>query len=300
MNKPKLSIIILNYNTKDVLRDCLNSLKSVQDEISFEVIVPDNASSDGSPEMVEKEFPWVKVIRTGGNWGFAIGNNKARPEAKGEYILFLNSDTLVKPGVLSQTVKYLEGHQDVGALSCRLVLANGNLDKDARRRFPTPAISLSRLLGLEKIFPNLKFLGKYYYDDVPENKIQEVEVIQGAYFLAKKETLDKVDWFSEDYFLDGEDIDLCWKIKDLGLKIIYYPEVSIIHLKGVSKGKNKNAKKKPSVQERIKIRLSGVNSMEIFYRKRMWKKYPLILNLLVLLGINLLKLVRLVKVILSL
>lgn len=300
MNNPKLSIIVLSYNTKDILRDCLISLKKVENEVSFEVIVPDNASTDDSPEMVEKEFPWVKVVRTGGNLGFARGNNKARKEAKGEYILFLNSDTIMKPKVLSETIKYLEENKDVGALSCRLVLADGGLDKDARRRFPTPTISLCRLSGLSKFFPNLKSLGRYYYDDVPEDKLQEVEVIQGAYFLTKKEILDKVNWFSEEYFLDGEDIDLCWKIKEEGYKIIYYPKVSIIHLKGASKGKNKTIKKKPPLKERIKFRLSSVNSMEIFYRKRMWKKYPLVVNIVVLVGINLLKLVRLIKVILSL
>lgn len=300
MNNPKLSIIVLSYNTKDILRNCLESLKKVEKEVFFEVIVPDNASTNGSPEIVEKEFPWVQLIRTGGNLGFARGNNKARKEAKGEYILFLNSDTIMKPGVLSETIKYLEDHKDVGALSCRLVLANGSLDKDARRRFPTPGISLPRLLGLAKILPNLKSLGKYYYDDIPEDKIQEVEVIQGAYFLTKKEILNKVNWFSEEYFLDGEDIDLCWKIKEEGYKIIYYPEVSIIHLKGASKGKNKAIKKKPPLKERIKFRLSSVNSMEIFYRKRLWEKYPLPLNIVVLVGINLLKLIRLIKVVLSL
>ena len=121
-------------------------------------------------------------------------------------------------------------------------------------------------------------------------------MIQGAYFLAPKRVLDSVDWFDEDYFLDGEDIDLCWKIRKKNYKIMYYPKVSILHLKGASKGKHKKTQKKVPIASKLKFRLSGVNSMEIFYRKRMWNEYPLILNYMVVAGIKAMKLVRMVKV----
>ncbi|MEK7112080.1 MAG: glycosyltransferase family 2 protein [Patescibacteria group bacterium] len=299
MKRPKLSIIILNYNTVNLTRDCLASIKKNRNEVPHEIIVSDNGSTDGSIEMIKKEFPWVKLIENGANLGFAKGNNRARKFAKGKYVLFLNTDTIVKKGTLRETVKYMDEHPDVGALSCRLVLADTSLDRDARRGFPTPWVSLTHFSGLDKIFPNSRLLAKYWYGGVPEDRVQEVDVIQGAYFLSPKRLLDKVGWFDEDYFLDGEDIDLCWKITKAGYKIIYYPEAEIIHLKGATKGKNKKARVKVSLKNKIKFRISSVYSMEIFYRKRLWKNYPLLLNILVLIGIKCLKLARLIKLLLS-
>lgn len=286
MTKPELSIIILSFNTKDLLSDCLASLEKVQGELEFEVIVADNGSVDGSLEMVKKNFPWVIALDNKGNLGFARGNNMARKIAGGEYILFLNSDTIVYKNALRKSLDFLKSDRKIGAVSCKLVLANGKLDRDARRRFPTPWVSFNRLiLGNGKL---------YWYGDIPEDEVHEVDVIQGAFHLSPKKVLDEVGWFSEDYFLDGEDIDLCWKIRAKGYKIYYYPEVSILHLKGASKGKNE-AKKKVPFASRLKFRMASVNSMEIFYRKFLWEKYPLIVNLLVVGGIKILKIIRFLK-----
>lgn len=300
MTNPKLSVIILNYNTAALTRNCLASIEKNRDEVPLEVIVSDNGSSDESLEMVRREFPWVKVVENGANLGFAAGNNRARPFAKGEYILFLNTDTLVNKGTLAETVRYMDEHPEVGALSCRLVLADGkNLDKDARRGFPTPWVALTHFSGLDRLLPNSRLFAKYWYGGVPEDTVQEVDVIQGAYFISPKKLLDKVGWFDETYFLDGEDIDLCWKIHEVGKKIVYYPKVSIVHLKGATKGKNKKTKVKVSLKNKIKFRMSSVTSMEIFYRKRMWKKYPLLVNVLVVFGIKCLKGLRFIKLLLS-
>lgn len=290
--KPKLSIVILNCNTKDLLKDCLESLGKVKDEAAFEIIVSDNGSTDGSLEMLEKSFEWVKLVENKKNLGFAAGNNRARNYCKGEYVLFLNSDTIVKKNTLKKSLNYIKNNKEVGALTCKIVLPTGELDKDARRSFPTPWVALTHFSGLDRILPKSKILAKYWYGHISEDKTHEVDVLQGAYFLTRKKILDEVDWFDEDYFLDGEDIDLCWKIKEKGFKIIYYPEISIIHIK-------KATKKKESPGKRLKFRMAGVNSMEIFYKKRLWKQYPFLLNLLVLLGIKLLKLIRLVVVLLS-
>lgn len=290
MKKPELSIIILSFNTKDLLRDCLNSLKKVGDEIPFEVIVADNGSVDGSLDMTRKEFPWVILLNNKSNLGFAKGNNKARKVASGKYILFLNSDTIVYKGVLRRSVKFLEDRPGVGAMTCKLVLANGELDKDIRRRFPTPWVSFNRLiLGNGRM---------YWYESIPDTKTHEVDAIQGAYFLSPKKVLDKVNWFSEDYFLDGEDIDLCWKIREAGYKIYYYPKIKILHLKGASKGKNETKKKVP-LSSRLKFRMASVNSMEIFYKKFLWKRYPLIVSLIVLTGIKFIKLMRFIRTVLQ-
>jgi GT2 family glycosyltransferase len=299
MKNPTLSIIILSFNTKDITRDCLSSLRKVRGEVSFEIIVSDNGSTDGSVEMIKKEFSEVAVIENGENLGFSKGNNRAKKMAKGKYILFLNTDTIVKKGTLSETIRYLETHPEVGALSCRLVLPDGSLDRDARRGFPTPWVSLTHFSGLDRLFPNSKLFAKYWYGGVAEGAIQEVDVIQGAYFLSPKKVLDKVGWFDEDYYLDGEDIDLCWKIKKAGYKVIYYPKADIIHIKGSTKGKNVKTGKNIDFKSKIKFRMSGVTSMEIFYRKRLWNSYPLVLNLLVLIGIKLLRFFRLIKLLLT-
>jgi len=261
--------------------------------------VPDNGSTDGSCEMVEKKYKWANLIRINKNLGFAAGNNVAKQYCKGEFILFLNSDTLVEKGTLKKTIDYLGKNKDVGAVTCKIVLPDGSFDKDARRSFPTPWVSFTHLvLRIDKLFPKSRLFAKYWYGYISEDETHEVDVLQGAYFLTYKNILDKVGWFDEDYFLDGEDIDLCWKIKQEGLKIIYYPKVKIIHVKGASKGK-KEAKKKVPLKNRLKFRMAGVNSMEIFYRKRLWGQYPLILNIFVLLGIKLLKTIRLIQILVS-
>ena len=294
-----LAVIILSYNTKNLLQSCINSLKKSENELNFEVIVVDNSSSDGSIEMVKKEFPWVKLLINRSNLGFAAGNNTARNYCDSEFILFLNSDTLVKKHTLAKTVKYLEEHPKVGAVTCKILLPDGRLDKDARRSFITPWIGLTHLyLQLDRIFPKSRLFSQYWYGYIPENVEHEVDALQGAFFLTRKNVLDGVDWFDEDYFLDGEDIDLSWRIKEKGWKIMYYPEVSIIHIKGATKGKNKETKKYVSLKEKMKYRMSGVNSMEIFVRKRLWKKHPLVFNLFVLSGIRLLKVIRFTKLVL--
>lgn len=293
---PELSIIILNYNTKELLRECLSSIKKYEEEIPLEVIVSDNASTDGSPDMVRREFPWVRLVE-GENEGFAKGNNRAKNLVRGKMVLFLNPDTVVKKDVFFKTARYLKENKSVGAVSCKLVLPSGEMDKDTRRSFPTPWVSFSHLiLKSDRIFPKSPLFAKYWYGYIPENVTHPVDTIQGAFFLSWKKILDKVDWFDEGYFFDGEDIDLCWQIRKAGYKIVYFPEVSVIHVKGVTKGKSKRWKHKVPLKQRIKIRLAGVNSMERFYRKNLWKKYPLAFNFFMILAIKIFKIVRWVSV----
>lgn len=287
MVKPKLTVIILNYNTKELLNDCLNSVKDNMNEVSVEVIVSDNSSTDGSQYMIKKNFPWVKFVE-GENEGFSKGNNRARPYVNGEMVLFLNPDTVVYKDVFAKTVRYLDEHPKVGALTCKLILPDGSLDKDVRRKFPTPLVSFNKLV-----------LGKsydYYYEYIPDTATHEVEAIQGAFFLTYKKLLDKVGWFDERYFFDGEDVDLCYQIHKAGYSLVYYPDVYITHLKGVTKGKVKKWRFKVTDAQRKKLRLSGVASMELFYRKNLWNRYPLLFNYFVILGINLFKIIRYIKV----
>lgn len=275
-NKILLSIIILNYNTKELLENCLNSIKANISEVPTEVIVSDNNSSDGSSAMIKKSFSWVKLIE-GPNISFSNGNNRARNSVQGEYILFLNSDTLIHKNTLVKTVEYLKQNKNVGVVSCKLVLPNGELDKDARRRFPTPWISFKRLF--------LNNTKDYWYEDINENETHEVDSVEGAFLLTRKNILDKVNWLDENYLFDGEDIDLCFSIKKLGYKIVYFPEATTTHIKKATRVKI----------DSLKRRMDGVNSMEYFYKKNLWSSYPLILNCFVILGIKLLKLIRFIQ-----
>lgn len=285
MKNIELSIIIVSFNTKDVLKDCLNSLRKVKKEVSFEVIVSDNGSSDGTVELMKDDYKWVKLIDNSKNLGFARGNNLAKDVANGKYILFLNPDTLINKSTLRESLAYLKLHSDVGSMTCKILLENGKLDKDTRRSFPTPFVALTHFSGLDRIFPRSKTFAKYWYGYLDENVEHEVDVVQGAYHMTRREILDKVNWFDEDYFLDGEDIDLCWRIKELGYKIMYYPKFSIVHIKKASKKKSKSS---------LRI-TSGVKAMEIFYKKRLWDRYPFYINFLVLVGIKTLLMLRLIK-----
>ena len=282
MKQIDLSVIVVSYNTKKVLYNCLSSLKDVSYELKMEIIVVDNASTDGSPEMVKDKFESFQLIKSKENVGFSAGNNLAREKVHGKYVLFLNSDTEVPAGTLKGTVRYMELHKDVGALTCRTILPNGKDDRDARRSFPTPWVALSHFLYLDRLLPKSKLFARYWYGYISPEVEHEVDVLQGAYFLSKKDVLDSVDWFDESYFLNGEDIDLSWKIKKAGWKIKYVPEFSILHIKKASKrGKH-----------RFKNEVSGVKSMELFYRRRMWDRYPTVVNWTVIAGIHGMKVIR--------
>ncbi|MBI2103660.1 glycosyltransferase family 2 protein [Candidatus Woesebacteria bacterium] len=282
----KLSIVILNYNTKDVLLDCLGSIVANTSDLDYEIVVVDNGSSDGSVEAVKKlGIKNLKIAENTTNLGFAAGNNTARKIVGGDYVLMLNSDTLVNKSTLKETVSYIESHKDVGALGCKILLPDGTLDKDSRRSFPTPWVAFTHFSGIDRLFPKSKLFAKYWYWNRDENETHEADVLQGAFTLVRKKVLDEVGWYDEDYFLDGEDIDLCWKIKEKGWRIVYFPKASIIHIKKVTKSKFKN----------LRNIMSGVESMEIFYKKRLWNRYPLIVNLLVLFGINVVRAIRYIK-----
>ncbi len=277
----KLSVIILNYNTKDLTLKCVESVIKNTKNLDYEIILVDNGSLENFPKSSD-----YRLVTNKTNLGFAGGNNSARKFAKGEYVLFLNSDTEVEKNTLQDTVSYMDGRKDIGALTCKTFLPNGKLDRDARRSFPTPWVALTHFTGLDRIFPKSYLFAKYWYGYKSPDEIHEIDALQGAYFFTRKKILDEVDWFSEDYFLDGEDIDLSWKIQNLGYKNIYYPKVSILHIKKASKRKRS-----------LKSTLAGMNSMEIFYKKHLWENYPLLLNFIVLNAIHLMKAIRFGKAI---
>lgn len=276
----KLSIIVLNYNSGDYLINCLNSIKQVENEVAVKTIVIDNASSDGSIEKAKEKFPLFEYILNNKNLGFAAGNNIGLRQVETEYALLLNPDTQLEKGVVSFLLKFMDDNPVVGASSCKIVLPNGQVDLTAHRAFPTPLASLLYFFGNNSL---------YHLTDRDFDSIHEVDAITGAFFLTRMSILKKLDFFDEDYFLYGEDLDLCYRIKQLGFKIMYIPGVKILHNKGVSSGIKKHSQALSSADIATKKRSldSFYQTMKIFYKKHYEKKYPTVLNLLIYLGINL-------------
>jgi len=298
--KMTLSIIVSTFNIRDLLRDCLNSLEKAKPAMgkagyTFEVIVSDNGSDD-TDEMMKKYFPKMKYRRNG-NIGFAAGNNIVRNLCAGEYILMLNADTTVDENTLPESLNYMEKHKDVGAMTCRIVMTDGMLDRDARRSFPTPWIAFTHMSKLDRLFPTSKLFARYWVGYLSPDQESEADVIEGAFCLIPKKLMDKIDWYDEDYFLNGEDIDLCWKIWKEGYKIMYVPHIKISHYKGAAKGKEQ----KPGVKVNVdlatkrKVLIAGADAMKIFYTKHYKKKYPAVMTGAVLSGIWVMKQIRLFK-----
>ena len=272
-----ISVIIVNYNVKELLEQCINSILKAADGLNVEIIVVDNNSFDGSIEHLKNKFPShpsLKLIESPLNLGFAKANNLGVKEAKGEYILILNPDTILQEDTLTRSLKFYKETPGIGAMTCKLILPNGKLDLACRRSFPTPSVAVYRILGLSRIFPNSKTFGKYNLTYLDENSTYEVDAIVGAFMLIKKDVYEKVKGFDEDYFMYGEDLDLCFRIKKAGYKIYYYPHTSIIHYKGESTKKSS---------------ISYVNNfygaMQVFVKKNLNKSFW-IMNLLIRISIT--------------
>lgn len=271
-----LSIIIVNYNTKELLKQTIESVINTIEHIEYEIIVSDNDSKDGSQTMIKEEFSRVRLIENNDNLGFPKGNNVAIREAKGRYILLLNSDTKVLENCIEDCAKYMDNHKDIGALGCKLVLADGTLDHACKRGFPTPEASLFYMLKFNRLFPQNKKFAAYTMGYLSEDSINEVDSLTGAFMLVRREVIDKVGFLDERFFMYGEDIDWCYRIKSAGYKVVYYPKVTTIHYKGQSSKKKK-----------LKTIYEFHRAMILFYNKHYRKEYNFIVTLLVYIGISL-------------
>ena len=258
-----LSIIILSYNVRKLLLNCLKSIPSHAD---WETIVVDNASTDGSADLA--------TIKNKTNPGFAAGNNIGIKKSSSPFVLLLNPDTLVYPKTIETVLDYMKSHPDVGAATCRVELPNGSLDYSCHRGFPNPWNSLMHFLNISS---------SYSTKNVP-NTIHEIDALTGAFALIRRTAGDQVGWLDEDYYWNGEDIDFCYKLKEKGWKVMYLPDVKITHFKGSSAKATKNT--------RLKWALNSTDVMGVFYRKHLAQKYPFFINWAVYLGIGALKLFR--------
>ncbi|MGB4845562.1 MAG: glycosyltransferase [Ferruginibacter sp.] len=229
-----LSVIIVNYNVKYFLEQCLHSVQKACVNIDAEIIVVDNNSTDGSREFLEPLFPKVKFIWADKNTGFARANNQAAAIAKGDFILFLNPDTIIPEDCIENCLRFFKEHKEVGALGIRMIDGTGSFLKESKRAFPSPMTSLYKLSGLARLFPRSKIFSTYHLGHLDENKNHEVDVLAGAFMLVPKKILDEVGLFDERFFMYGEDVDLSFRIQKAGYKNYYFADSAIIHFKGES------------------------------------------------------------------
>ena len=236
MNKSgvNISIVIVNYNSIDYLSHCLNSINKSAGNISVEIIVVDNHSTDGSLDELISCFPGIHFILLKKNLGFGKANNIGVKESSGEYILILNPDTVLEEDTLLTMYEFMENHKDVGVAGCKVLNSDGTFQLACRRGFPTPWVSFTKLFGLQSLFPKVKLFAKYNQTYKPINETYEVDSVIGAFMFIRRSAWDRVNGFDEAFFMYGEDIDLCYRIKKSGDKIMYVYSTSIIHYKGIS------------------------------------------------------------------
>ena len=231
----KLSIIIVSYNVKDYLRQCLRSIYNTDlKEDSFEIIVIDNDSYDGTCKELTEDFDRVIFKRNNQNYGFSKAVNIGLGMARGQYVCILNPDIIVQKNTFSTLVDFFENNSNIGCVGPKILNANGTIQHSCKRSFPTPLNAISRLLGLDQIFPKSKFFGKYNLTYLNIDQIHKVDAISGAFMLFNRSLVKEIGLFDETFFMFGEDIDFCHRIKDAGYDIYYNPNSEIIHYKGES------------------------------------------------------------------
>ncbi len=257
----QLSIVIVNYNVRYFLEQCLNSVFRSGDTLDMEVFVVDNQSVDGSVDMVREKFPRVKLIANDKNLGFSKANNQAIRRANGKYVLLLNPDTVVEDDTLPKVVDFMDRHPDAGGLGVKMLDGQGRFLPESKRGLPTPGVAFCKIFGLSSLFPKSKVFGKYHLGYLDKDKTHEVDVLSGAFMLLRKEALEKTGLLDEAFFMYGEDIDLSHRIVKAGYKNYYYPDARIIHYKGESTKKSS-----------VNYVLVFYNAMIIFARKHFSRK----------------------------
>ncbi|MEN6574499.1 glycosyltransferase family 2 protein [Methanobacterium aggregans] len=276
-----LSIIVVNYRTYNLTKQTIESVLKRDHPFSYEIFLVDSASGDGSLERLEEYFSketeqgLIRFISSKENRGFAHANNQALKETDSKYVLLLNSDTVVVDDCLERCIEYMEKDERIGALGCKVLLPDGKLDKACRRSFPTVGVSFYRMTGLSKLFPKSKRFGRYNLTYLDENETYEVDCIMGAFMMVRSNTIEDVGLLDETFFMYGEDIDWCYRIRAGNWKIIYYSDAQIIHYKGGSL----NKKEKP------KMIYEFYRAMHLFYNKHYKNNYPKTVTAITYLGI---------------
>jgi O-antigen biosynthesis protein len=269
-----ISIVVVNYNVKHFLEQCLHSVFKALKNYHAEVFVVDNNSVDGSCQMVREKFPKVQIIENKVNLGFSKANNQAIKISKGKYILLLNPDTFLQEDTLERCIEFCNKTTDAGGLGVKMIDGGGRFLPESKRSLPTPAVAFYKIFGLAAVFPKSKIFGKYHLGYLSNDKIHKVEVLAGAFMLLRKEVLDKIGLLDESFFMYGEDIDLSYRIIQSGYSNYYFPETTIVHYKGESTKKSS-----------INYVMVFYKAMIIFAHKHFTKKNAKIYSLLINLAI---------------
>lgn len=270
----KLSVVIVNYNVKHFLEQCLLSVLKAMEGLQGEILVVDNNSVDGSVEMVTRKFPTVKLIVNNFNAGFSKANNQAIKQSSGEYVLLLNPDTVVEEDTFKKVIRFMDEHPDAGGLGVYMMDGKGRFLPESKRGLPSPGVAFWKLSGLSALFPKSKIFGKYHLTYLDKNQIHSVDVLSGAFMLLRRSALDKTGLLDEDFFMYGEDIDLSYRITKAGYKNYYFPETRIIHYKGESTKKSS-----------VNYVLVFYKAMVIFARKHFSSGHAALFSLLINLAV---------------
>ncbi len=228
-----VSIIIVNWNTKQLLEDCLRSIYKQTADLTYEVIVVDNASTDGSVEMVRKNFPQVKTIENSQNLGFARANNIGIRAGTGRYICLINSDVTLLDGCIGRLAAFMDGHPAIGMAGPKILNSDGTIQHSCRH-FPSIWNNFCQAVGLNHIFPKSAFFSHCIMDYWDHNSVRSIDVLSGCFWTVRREALDKVGLLDEEFFIYGEDIDWCRRFHNAGWDIVFYPEAQAVHLGAAS------------------------------------------------------------------
>lgn len=287
----KLSIVIVNFNTREILKKCLDNLRGIYPDM--EVIVVDNNSTDGSADMIKRHFSDIRLIQTQNN-GLAAGSNLGLRATTGDYILYLGSDAFPEKNSLVEMIDFMDKEPKLGVATCKLVLRSGDLDMDAHRGFPTPWAAVTHFLMINKVFPKSNFFNRYFLGHEDLTKPHEIDLCISHFMLIKREVFRDVGEWDQNFYVYGEDVDFCYRVKHAGWKIMYLPQWKCLHYKGVSVGIRKETRDISRVPKEVKekMRRETTRAMRLFYEKHYKNKYPRFITQLVLLGIDILGLSR--------
>lgn len=301
--KKFLSVIILNYNSGDYLAKCLKSIqRSIIKDFDIEIIVVDNNSTDKSISLSQKNKNKLKtkyvLLKT--NNGFAHGNNQGvkHLNSKTTHVLFLNPDTTVTKNTFQKMMDFFKKNPQVDSATCKIILVKTNkIQAECHRGFPYPWRTFCYFTNLYKLAPKSAFLNGYLLGHLDLNKTHPIECCVGAFIMMKKEVGEKINWWNEKYFFYGEDLDMCYKIKENNFKLFFYPHCKIYHYQGVSSGIINHSKKISQASKKTKIIVAkaSTNAMRIFYKENLLKNYPWFTRQLVMLGIKILEIYRVSK-----
>ncbi|MBL7144467.1 MAG: glycosyltransferase family 2 protein [Phycisphaerae bacterium] len=273
-DKIVLSIIIVNYNTGRLLKDCLDSIYRKATTVPFDIWVVDNHSTDTGVPMVRQNFPHVNLIENKENVGFAKANNQAIKKCTGDYILLLNPDTLVLQNAVEKTVDFMDENSTIGICGCKVLNEDRTLQLACRRSIPTPGVAFFRLTGLSKLFPKSKLTSKYNLTYIDPNGPHEVDAVSGAFLMIRRKVVEEIGLLDERFFMYGEDLDWCLKAKKAGWTVMYYPDAEIIHYKGECSKTNSR-----------KAAFEFYRSMYLFHKKHFAENYSPITNFIIYMGI---------------